>query len=225
MTIENGNPSTNSTGWAQGGAVYSDGALDLTNDVTLEHNSTLSGGGATQPVVIRGLCLQPADRDPVGADRSGQPSDGLLLPDREDQGLRAGDAGPAHWRATDKCGATGYEGVSPHRRRPSSRPRIATARCRTLVGRGCVRSHSSLVGRRPARRAASTHSVCAWRRRCESPSGAISMCSLSAGRWDPHSGQRYVAGFRFCARRIIHQRTGCLLPIDRKSTRLNSSHW
>jgi hypothetical protein len=32
------------------------------------------------------------------------------------------------------------------------------------------------------------------------------MCSLSAGRRRPHNGQRYVAGFRFWARRIEYQR-------------------
>jgi hypothetical protein len=32
------------------------------------------------------------------------------------------------------------------------------------------------------------------------------MCSLNAGRWFPHNGQRYVAGFRFCAGRTAHQR-------------------
>jgi hypothetical protein len=32
------------------------------------------------------------------------------------------------------------------------------------------------------------------------------MCSLRAGRRRPHSGQRYVAGFRFWARRIEYQR-------------------
>ena len=31
------------------------------------------------------------------------------------------------------------------------------------------------------------------------------MCSLSAGRKRPQSGHVYVAGFRFCARRIDHQ--------------------
>jgi hypothetical protein len=30
------------------------------------------------------------------------------------------------------------------------------------------------------------------------------MCSLSAGRYFPHSGQVYVAGFLFCARRRFH---------------------
>ena len=33
------------------------------------------------------------------------------------------------------------------------------------------------------------------------------MCSLSAGRWRPQSGHRYVAGLRFWARRAVHQRT------------------
>ena len=32
------------------------------------------------------------------------------------------------------------------------------------------------------------------------------MCSLNAGRCFPQSGQRYVAGFRFCAGRTAHQR-------------------
>ena len=48
--------------------------------------------------------------------------------------------------------------------------------------RGWVRSHSSRSTSCPRARAASTHSVCACRRRRVSPSGAISMCSLSAGR-------------------------------------------
>jgi hypothetical protein len=51
-----------------------------------------------------------------------------------------------------------------------------------LGGFGWVLSHSSLVGRRPALRARITHSLCAWRRRLVSPSGAISTCSESGGR-------------------------------------------
>jgi len=49
-------------------------------------------------------------------------------------------------------------------------------------GRGWVRSHSSRRTSLPAARARSTHSVWAWRRRRESPSGAISICSLRAGK-------------------------------------------
>jgi hypothetical protein len=60
------------------------------------------------------------------------------------------------------------------------------------------------VGRRPAARAAITHFVWAWRRRRESPSGVISMCSLSAGRCLPQRGQRYVAGLAFWALRIAY---------------------
>ena len=56
--------------------------------------------------------------------------------------------------------------------------------------------------------------MCAWRRLAESPSGRISMCSLNAGRWFPHSGQRYVAGFRFCAGRTAHQ-CGVLVSLMR----------
>ena len=70
------------------------------------------------------------------------------------------------------------------------RPIRATRRDHALGGRGWVFSHSSRVGSLPALRAARTHSVWAWRRRLESPSGYISRCSLSAGRWRPHSGQR-----------------------------------
>ncbi len=56
------------------------------------------------------------------------------------------------------------------------------SRAITLGGRGWVLSHSSLVGSLPWSRARSTHELWAWRRRWLSPSGAISMCSLSAGR-------------------------------------------
>ncbi len=48
--------------------------------------------------------------------------------------------------------------------------------------RGWVRCHSSRNGSSPRARAASTHALWAWRRRRMSPAGAISMCSLSAGR-------------------------------------------
>jgi catechol 2,3-dioxygenase-like lactoylglutathione lyase family enzyme len=49
--------------------------------------------------------------------------------------------------------------------------------------RGCVFRHSSSSGRRPALRAARTHSVCAWRRRLGSPSGAISVWLVMACSW------------------------------------------
>jgi hypothetical protein len=42
--------------------------------------------------------------------------------------------------------------------------------------------HSSIVGSRPALRAAATQAVCAWRLRDASPSGVIRACSLSEGR-------------------------------------------
>jgi hypothetical protein len=48
--------------------------------------------------------------------------------------------------------------------------------------RGWARSHSSLNTNLPLARARITHAVCACRRRRVSPSGAINMCSLSAGR-------------------------------------------
>ena len=48
--------------------------------------------------------------------------------------------------------------------------------------RGWARCQSSRSGSSPRARAASTHALWAWRRRRVSPSGAISMCSLSAGR-------------------------------------------
>jgi hypothetical protein len=80
--------------------------------------------------------------------------------------------------------------------------------------RGWVERHSSRLGSRFALRAASTHRVCAWRRPAGSRSGRISMCSLNAGRCFPQSGQRYVAGFRFCAGRTAHQRGfGLLLSL------------
>ncbi len=72
--------------------------------------------------------------------------------------------------------------------------------------RGWVERHSSRLGSRFASRAAITHRVCAWRRPAGSSSGRISMCSLNEGRCFPQSGQRYVAGFRFCAGRTVHQR-------------------
>jgi uncharacterized repeat protein (TIGR01451 family) len=46
MTIENGTPSANSTGVQKGGAIYSDGALAVTGDVTFTHNTASSSGGA-----------------------------------------------------------------------------------------------------------------------------------------------------------------------------------
>ena len=58
----------------------------------------------------------------------------------------------------------------------------------------------------PARRAAPTHSVCAWRRRSPSPSGAMCMCGLIACSCRPQSGQRYEAGLRLWALRAAHQR-------------------
>ena len=62
------------------------------------------------------------------------------------------------------------------------------------------------AARRPARRAFTTQAVCAWRRRRGSPSGRTSACSVRAGRKRPHSGQVYVAGFVFVARRTTYQR-------------------
>lgn len=56
-------------------------------------------------------------------------------------------------------------------------------------GRGCVASHSSRVGSRPAPRADMTHALWAWRRRVWSPSGNRSMCSDRAGNRPPHNGQ------------------------------------
>src|SRR5579884_1394995 len=48
MTIQNGAPSAKSTGFQSGGAIYSDGALFLTGDDTLQHNSAtgFGSGGA-----------------------------------------------------------------------------------------------------------------------------------------------------------------------------------
>ena len=66
--------------------------------------------------------------------------------------------------------------------RPSPGPTRAATAVATDGARGCVRSHSSRSTSCPRERAASTHSVWAWRRRRVSPSGAISICSLSAGR-------------------------------------------
>jgi hypothetical protein len=69
-------------------------------------------------------------------------------------------------------------------------------------------STSSRKGSRPALRSASTHAVCACRRRWSSPSGLISMCSLSAARCCRQNGHRYVAGLRFAAGRTVHHRGG-----------------
>ena len=57
-------------------------------------------------------------------------------------------------------------------------------------GAGCVRSHSSRAGSRPAWRSAMAQAVWAWRRRRASPSGITSTCSLSAGSSSPQNGQR-----------------------------------
>jgi CSLREA domain-containing protein/uncharacterized repeat protein (TIGR01451 family) len=46
MTIEHGNPSSHSSGGQNGGAIYSDGVLTLTGDVTLHDNTALGSGGA-----------------------------------------------------------------------------------------------------------------------------------------------------------------------------------
>ncbi len=48
MTIQNGNPSSSSSGTQYGGAIYSDGALSVTGDVAFQDNSALTGeyGGA-----------------------------------------------------------------------------------------------------------------------------------------------------------------------------------
>jgi hypothetical protein len=46
----------------------------------------------------------------------------------------------------------------------------------------------------------------AWRRFDRSSSGAIKACAdIDASRF-PQNGHVYVAGFRFCAARIDHQR-------------------
>ena len=79
-------------------------------------------------------------------------------------------------------GLSGYAGREPRT--------LSARRRQTLGPRGWVFSHSSREGSLPALRAAMTHWVWACRRRLWSPSGNISMCSLSAGRWRPHSGQR-----------------------------------
>ena len=81
----------------------------------------------------------------------------------------------------------------PRARRLTDRysPRSRCSRRRSRPGRrGCVSSHSSRAGSRPARRAATTHAVWACRRRLASPSGITSACSLSAGRCLPQNGQR-----------------------------------
>jgi predicted outer membrane repeat protein len=46
MTIENGAPSGNSTQPTFGGAIYSDGALAITGDVTFAHDALAGNGGA-----------------------------------------------------------------------------------------------------------------------------------------------------------------------------------
>ena len=72
-------------------------------------------------------------------------------------------------------------------------------------GGRCARFHSLRVGSSPRARAFATHSRWACRRREASPSGTTSACSVMARRRLPHSGQVYVAGFRFVARRSSHQ--------------------
>src|SRR2546421_212495 len=74
---------------------------------------------------------------------------------------------------------------------PNHRESRALAdRAPPAAGRGAVSPHRPRAGGRRPRRAASTPRVCACRRREASPSGAISMCSLSAGSSPPHSGHR-----------------------------------
>ncbi len=87
----------------------------------------------------------------------------------------------------------GIGGGSPVRltsNRPARRPAGTQRRSRRDHSPGRRGSTSSRRGRRPSRRAATTHSVCACRRRDASPSGMTRKCSLRAGRCSPHSGHR-----------------------------------
>ena len=84
----------------------------------------------------------------------------------------------------------GLEGRPDHGRGAERRRKTFSSALGLAAGSGaCARSNSSRVGSRPSRRARRTQSVCAWRRREWSPSGNMSMWSLSAGSSSPHSGQ------------------------------------
>ena len=98
---------------------------------------------------------------------------------------RTASAAPGGRAAGPVAGVQSEPQFARHRREPYwPPPRTLRSRAATAgrSGLGLAATRLRLVGSRPALRAASTHSVWAWRRRVESPSGAISMCSLSEGR-------------------------------------------
>ena len=103
---------------------------------------------------------------------------------------------PRLWCAASSVSRRSAQGISWCGRWPSTARAIARGPpCASLASRPAeqpaqqrrpprLRRQPVLAQRQPALlAAASTHSVCAWRRRLASPSGAISECAVVACRW------------------------------------------
>ena len=128
LTIENGNPAANSSGFQDGGAIYSDGALAVSGDVVFRANNAFTGdyGGAIysdsdpgSTLAVSGATFTDNTAYEGGAIYSNQPGtatiqDSAFSGNNGDDwgygGAIYGDSGGINVDASSFAGNTAYEG-------------------------------------------------------------------------------------------------------------------